>query len=410
MKGQRSNIIILLAAIGFMVFMAMNSQPGDRWEPTWHTQDKDAYGGYVTHQLMEGVYAGQSIRSAYKSLYELTELQDGQPLEGNLLIIANSLMLDENDSRALENYLADGHHVLVAASNLSGSIFDSLDIHSYTYPFAVEHSLPENAFVNFGFSATGWPKDSFAIEATAASKYFIHDKSKRDKVYDDYRSLAKNDLGRDVLRAYPVGEGMLYVSPNPLLLSNYYVLDSASAGYSAGMLSLLPPGRDITHIEFYQVGRMEANSPLRYFLAVPNLQWALYVSLIGLLLFIVFEARRRQRAIPVVKPLRNTSIEFAQTLGQLYFHNRGDHLNMARNRVNFLLEYIRTHYYLNTQELDAHFAQALIDKSGQPETRIHKLVNLAREVRQGSVTEQQFMDLEVLTNQFYGINETPETS
>ena len=216
-------------------------------------------------------------------------------------------------------------------------------------------------------------------------------------------TIAKNEGGYDMIRQYSFGEGHLYVSPDPLLLSNYYLLDTNSRDFSAGMLSLLPADKDVMHIEYYQVGRLEAQTPLRFILSDPALKAAFWITLFGIIAFMIFEARRRQRIIPEIKPPANTSLEFVETLGRLYYTSRGDHVNLAAKRVNFFLEYVRRKYYLPTSDLDENFIKDLSLKSGKKSEDVGELIKLVNKVRGGKISPEDFLKLEKELNQFYGI-------
>jgi hypothetical protein len=45
----------------------------------------------------------------------------------------------------------------------------------------------------------------------------------------------------------------------------------------------------------------------------------------------VFEAKRRQRIIPIIDVPQNTSVIFVKTIGQLYF-NKKEHLTIAQRK------------------------------------------------------------------------------
>lgn len=404
MKGRRQNIIILSVALGFIIFLAMTTQPAKRWMPTWHEKDKDAYGGYVTRAVLEDINGGNEVQSEYRSLYEMVISDSLQQHDfGNLLIVANRFDPDENDWEALMHYLRQGHQVLVSAGWLGQVFKDSLGV-EIEYSFEVLGNWQQNrddllgkARTELRFEKKGFPKKTYRVEAIGSPHQFAG----ADSI--GFTSLSVNEKERDVLRAYPVGRGKLYLHSNPLLLSNYYLLDSTSAGYSAGILSMLPAGEPVTQVEFYQVGRLQSSSILRVMLAEPALRAAIYLSLIAILLFFIFEAKRKQRIIPILDPMKNSSVEFAETLGQLYYNSRSDHLNMARKRISYLMEYIRLHYHLPTHTLDESFVRQLTDRTGHPKKLVQNLVSLVIKIREGTITENQFFIFEELLNQFYRI-------
>src|SRR5690606_31850597 len=114
-------------------------------------------------------------------------------------------------------------------------------------------------------------------------------------------------------------------------------------------------------------------SPMRYVLSQEALIWAYYLLLSGLLIFVIFRGKREQRIIPVVKPLENSSVEFAKTLSVLYLEH-GDFSNIIAKKINFFLENIRSKLYLNTENLSQDFIKNLASKSGNTEEKTSELI------------------------------------
>ncbi len=104
---------------------------------------------------------------------------------------------------------------------------------------------------------------------------------------------------------------------------------------------------------------------MQVMLKYPPLKWALWLALLLVALYIFSESKRRQRIIPDKPVVRNNSIDFAETLGRLYYlhHNNA---NLAQKMVQHLLEFIRQHYFLNTSQINAEFISGLARKSGFP--------------------------------------------
>jgi len=101
------------------------------------------------------------------------------------------------------------------------------------------------------------------------------------------------------------------------------------------------------------------------------LKWAYYMMLIGALLYVIFEGKRKQRAIPIVKPLRNQTIDFTRTIANMYYE-KGKHKEMVNHKTNHLLEYIRVHFHLHTATVDDTFIEHLAARSNNTveDTRI----------------------------------------
>jgi hypothetical protein len=104
-----------------------------------------------------------------------------------------------------------------------------------------------------------------------------------------------------------------------------------------------------------------------------------------MLVFMIFNAKRRQRVVPIVQPLSNTTIDFAKTIGNLYFQE-GDHGNLIDKKIIYFLEKIRQDYLLDTSVLDDIFIKKLQAKSGKNSFDIQNLVYLINQHRKNNFT------------------------
>jgi len=93
----------------------------------------------------------------------------------------------------------------------------------------------------------------------------------------------------------------------------------------------------------------------------------------------LFESKRRQRIIPEIKPLENSSASFVETVGRLYY-NEADHTNLGEKMIQHFLEWVRTYYFINTNKLDQRFAEQLTVKSGLPVSVVTSLMEAIREI------------------------------
>ena len=107
------------------------------------------------------------------------------------------------------------------------------------------------------------------------------------------------------------------------------------------------------------------------------------------MIFIIFNAKRKQRIVPIVKPLPNLTLDFTKTIGNLYYQE-GDHDNIIDKKIIYFLERIRNEYLIDTTKLDDDFINKLHHKSGKDENDIRELVFLINEHRKsyhGSLEE-----------------------
>src|SRR5690606_19951764 len=90
---------------------------------------------------------------------------------------------------------------------------------------------------------------------------------------------------------------------------------------------------------------------------------AYLIALFSLIAFVGYGIKRRQRAIPMLEPLKNTSIEFAQVVSSVYFQRR-DNRDILAKQYRYFLEHVRTAYRINPHEIDENFMQYLSQRSG----------------------------------------------
>ena len=118
-------------------------------------------------------------------------------------------------------------------------------------------------------------------------------------------------------------------------------------------------------------------------------------------LFIIFNAKRKQRIVEVIKPLENTTVAFTKTIGNLYYETK-DHNNLIDKKITYFLEYIRRIYYLDTQLLDEKFRKNLSVKSGKDKETTKKLIDLIVYLKAKPVcTEADLLNLNNTIEDFY---------
>jgi len=172
--------------------------------------------------------------------------------------------------------------------------------------------------------------------------------------------------------------------------------------YVARALSYIPSSTATIHCdEYYKSGREGADTPLRFFLSNTFLRWALWLAVAALLIYVFFEMKRRQRIIPVIEPVRNTTLDFVETVSSVYF-SQHDNNSIAKKKIQFWLEYIRQRYYIPTQNLDDNFVQQLQRKSGASKELIETIIrNVQRADAQPKITDDLLVQLTGSIDTFY---------
>jgi|GEM_PF-192745 len=205
----------------------------------------------------------------------------------------------------------------------------------------------------------------------------------------------------------PYGEGSFYFHSNPIVFTNYHLLDEDAVDYASHVFSHLPEG-DIYWDEKSKDFRFNfpnrprfSKSPLSYILSQQSLRWAWYLMLSLVALYILFRAKRKQRIIPIRTPNTNTSLEFIQTIGRLY-HQQQDHRNLAEKMMYLFKDFVRRRYGIRLKEGNEKNLKALNIKSEVTVKNIDEIFTRYRRIyREDEISESHLTNFYRALEQFY---------
>jgi hypothetical protein len=308
--------------------------------------------------------------------YEAGLTEAGYP-RATYLFIDNEFQLSALDCRALLRHVARGNNAFIAAEQFSRALTDTLGFRSTISlnrarhrSAATEPKLLDSVRIQLTNPrlASQAGRLGFRLPALGAAYRLLPDSTMRGT------TLATDTTGQAVLVRVPHGRGYIYLCSVPLAFTNYFALQPRTGNFAFAALSYLPTGRIVWWDEYQKQGRLGEQSLLRVLLAHDALRWALYLSLIGALLFVVVKARRRQRIIPILKPLPNTTLLFTRTIAGLY-RQGNNHAAIAEKKVQLFLEHLRTRFHEPGLDLNDEAArERLAQKTGLPRPDVDALV------------------------------------
>ena len=389
MKRDLKYYMILLLTFLVFILYELNKPKELNWQVSLSKKDKNPYGTYVLNDLLPQLLGEKQLKHSNKTLFELADEENVE----NLFMLCQSFNPDEPDLNALFEMLGSGANVLIASSAFSGKFRDTLNL-------GVGSTILHDSLSDLGLSYLTVLEDSTPVRFVnphLGNKNYYYKKRTATTYFSSIdtlqtRVIAKNKSGYPVMTITPWGNGNIILSTLPLSFTNYYMLWDRNHELVSTALSYLPEG-DLCWTEYYQLGRQEAGSPLRFILSNESLSWAYYVTLFALLIFVFFEVKRKQRIIPIIKPPENTTLEFAETVSSLYF-NHGDHFNLATKKILFFKEQIRAKYYMPTNVLDEDFYQELSNKTGEGLETVKALFRYITEIEaRGKVSKAELFDL-----------------
>ncbi|KAF2516518.1 DUF4350 domain-containing protein [Flavobacterium foetidum] len=404
---MNKNIKIYIGILVFvftLILLADKGKPKEiDWRPTYDTADKIPFGLYVFDHEIKGFFKNQkveriSIQTPYEFLVsKLNEDADFNPYEdpeanpdendfnintytirGTFLNISEADNIDEQSMKEVFDFVSNGNTAFLSMKAFPKILLDSLKIQLKT------DFLPADS-ISVWMANKKISTKKYVFN-TGLSDYF----SKIDTLNTTilgYQNRAHNQRSVNFIKV-PFNNGFFYLHTQPAAFTNYNLLRKDNFQYAENVLSYISK-YDVFWYTKPLGGEKVSDSSMRYFLSQPALKWGWYLFLIGMLIFMIFNAKRKQRIVPIIKPLSNSTVDFTKTIGNLYYQE-GDHTNIIDKKIIYFLEKIRNEYLIDTTKLNEEFIKKLHHKTGKNSSDIEELVYLINEHRKsyhGSLEE-----------------------
>lgn len=352
-------ILLVLFFGGILLWKAIAPSDYD-WRKTFSYDSDQPFGCALFDSVMvHSAPHGYCVRSI-SSIGEWDVKKNGR---ATFLIMGDFFYFSDSTILSL---VSQGNNVIIAGNRYS------LD------EFGVECSNDKYEYTNYG----NLDADEVNVNCTFlwmdkndSAKYNIREPFAGcyfDRVSSRYDVIAEREVRSDLESKssyyYPEvvmckeGNGRLVLVGTPYLFTNYAVRHEPMLSLSMRILSLganhpivrIDSNKFDDIVDFdddSQSSEQENESSLRYLLSKPPLRWALYVSIVALLLGMFFTARRKQRVIPVVKPPVNHTMAMIEHIGSLYYH-RNDHNDLLAKKYKYFTEELRRSVMVDIDDAD----------------------------------------------------------
>ena len=382
MKWMRGYAVLLLVILAAYIYAEYKRPPRVDWTITLDRYDRIPFGTYIIYDRLRDLF---DVKPEYPSgtVYERYSQRSDT---GELSIFINQrFKTSPVDDAALLQFVARGNTIFLATEDISAGLADTLGLELKNH----RTRLKGTDTIRLNLEAPSLQKRGGYPIPTAwgMAKFTAYDTARTTVLGRDERNVA------NFIRI-PVGKGMMYIHSIPTVFSNISMLSDDNAKYVSDVLSYLPkhPSR-LVWDEYFSSDRSGATTPLRVILLRPALRAGYFTALVALLLFLLFRSKRRQRIIPVVTPPRNTTMEFVDTVGQLYLNKR-NHRDIALKLTHQFLEHVREHHRLHTGMLDAEFSARLALRTGMDPQRTKAFIDRLNKLRTGdAVSETDLLTL-----------------
>lgn len=376
----------ILAGLAFLALGALESmKPKETvWVESYSKVDKIPYGNYVLFHELESIFS-KPVRTSFESLHET--LNDTLA-NTNLMLINDSFDASRNEINALLKFVASGNQALLVCQNFPHLLLDTLAIKA------------DSEFVNELSTI-----DSYRlVNDTTRYKgplYNIYFKTHFDSLSNNHQVLGYSSDSLVNFIGMNYGRGRIFLHTSPIAFTNAFILTNNNHQYISNILSFLPDQTTIWDEHYKARKKHIQQSPLQYILTTDGLRQALYLILLATLMYMIFASKRKQRIIPVLQPKSNSTVEFIDTIGQLYY-NESNHKDIGLKRLKYFLADIRERYRIDTEELDEKFCQRLSILSGVPREDVNRIAKNFRAIQGlATVEDEKIIEQDRLIENFY---------
>jgi hypothetical protein len=376
------------------------------WSENFRKKEKSPFGTYIIYNEIESLFENEETiylkQNFYDYLYKNYDTTTDD-FGTYICIKKNAYKLTKDGVNDLLSFVHDGNNAFLALNYFSDNLKERLEI--------TTNNVDKNVNTVAGLKTL---KGEFYLEnETVSNISYPFDRNIRRHYVVTYNKNNTIVLGTSKVDGEKVpnflkiyhGKGAIYVHTNPVVFTNYYLLKD-SEKYTENVFSYLPNETIIwdplvKKSEYSNQDDQDNTSIFKYFLEHKTLTWFLIVSFTGLGLFMLFNARRKQRAIPVINPLENTTIAFTQTISSLYLKEQ-DHKNLVDKKTAYFLEKVRTKYLLNTTNLNNDFMLLLTAKSGNEIRNTKYLINTIITLsKKSESSEEELLVLHKMIDNFF---------
>lgn len=447
MKSSRNFLFAMLVLFVLFCLLQVNLPKKFVWSPTFSHVDKQPFGCFVFDSVLT-----QSLPNGYhvtkKTFFQLDQEHAKEKI--SVLMVVDQQNLKQLDVKYLCNIARRGGKVMVVASssfddgrNTDTVVVDELE---RTFKVRIEDGMYFSlrgilaglkAHDNDMYDTIYWNnrETMYAAQSyrmfynmvggtlfvdsvpkvkrlaytlsTAGYDYkhdslYVGDFTRFDTIVDKKERIERIDTFAikkvPAAVSVPYGKGEVIFVSSPLLFTNYGMLEGNTSVYIFRLMSYLadlPVYRTEAYVKTDAMLVAE-QSPFREFIKRPPLRWALYLALLGVVLFMIFTARRRQRVIPIMSKPANRSLEFIQLIGTLYYQ-RKDHVDLVRKKFKLFAEELRKTAGVDMSDVNTDDREYLLlaEKTGMNSDRLKKVIRQIRLVlhSEGNISVEEMRSL-----------------
>lgn len=407
------------AFIFFFLFLSqllISCKQGGRRLPSlnesYRKSDKQPFGSFVAYREFRHLFNDRYVETVTDPFDEewnnIKDYSDDKKYSLYVLITKN-LFLTYTEVNAFMDYVKAGNDLFISADYIDSRLLENINCNTERLGEIADETrgIMHETKVSMYFG------DNFNSPTYGYYYYpFLNALSGYDTSFA--RVLGVNEINTPNYVILFAGKGRIYLHVAPRIFGNYFLLTGDNYKYFENVISYLRSDpKNIYWDEYYKntnSSRRKNNngrnsednfSSLSVINQHAPLLWAFWLAITGLLLYIIFNVKRKQRVINIVKPNANTTLTFTETVGRLYLQKKNNS-HIAEKMITYFYEHIRKKYFISTAIINDEFINSLSGKSGVSKEKTQQLFSLIERIQSDeNVDDTELLLLNTEIENFY---------
>ncbi len=296
-----------------------------------------------------------------------TDTNDWIP-DYSYIVVEDDITFNQTDIKRLFTFVAQGNTVLIASPMVPLGISDSFYIQtSYNLLNLLDSSKTSHSLQLYNKNIK-YPKDYFLKGKRSSSYYETFDSSRAS-------IIATLDKNKAVALSINYGQGKFIITTLQDLFLNQNIVKQAERNVTYTLLNYAN-AYTVIWDEYYKKYNPKNRSTIAFIKNNKSL-YALFICLlIGIIVYMVFESKRRQREIKIISEKENSTLNFVHAITALYRKNSSSHQDIIKQKILHWYDLLKNKIRIDTQKLHIPNERLLLsEKTGIPFDKINEICN-----------------------------------
>lgn len=382
---------LYLFIFGLLMFYIVNSDLNREqysWRKTYSYKDNKPMGASVFFNLLKSRCPDMFVWN--KTLYQLSDTNIH-----NAYIVMLQKYID--DTASLHKLEKKGNTFIII-QNYIHDLYNTFTIWNDNYPFEDDSLLIKKRLTLYPTFRTGL-KRKYSYEVFVEANYFNRFDTSSSVVF------LKDTLGLTYgIRCKNICGKPIYLISVPDIFCNYFIVHHPNRYLVYSLIDYMMQEKKTIVWYEYEPYSKKNSSLLSFIFSNKSIHTAWICLLITFLLYAFFDSRRNQKAVPVVHPPSNDTLDFIDVVANAHYKAE-NHSFIAKEIIHDFYEYIRHTYRMDFHQADDKQIQFLSALSGCSEDVLIRLQRLCHQMLdKQDVSAYELTEMEKLIQLFHSKN------